>query len=151
LQTLLGAALGAGVSIEIQTPVSYGEEDEFRRQLTKGRIEPDEWIILLMTIASTPEVENHGTIIAALRDLCASRPGASPLLILIDTGPYAARMQGGPDLEQRLQERRRLWSQFVAGYGLRACIVDLARIVPGAPSESEARDQARAALWSGGS
>jgi len=151
LQTLLAAALGAGVSVNMHTPVSYGEEDEFRRQLGKGRLEPNAWIVLLMSLASTPEVENHGTVIAAVRDECASRPGASPLLVVIDTGPYAARMHGGAELEQRLQERRRLWSQFVAGYGLRACIVDLARIVPGAPSESEARDQARAALWSGGS
>jgi hypothetical protein len=151
LRTLLGATLGAGVGINMQTPVSYGEEDEFHRQLAKGRIESDAWVVLLLTVASTPEVENHGMIIAAVRDVCASRPGASPLLVVIDTGPYAARMQGGPELEQRLQERSRLWSQFVAGYGLRACIVDLARIVPGAPSESEARDQARAALWSGGS
>jgi hypothetical protein len=150
LQSLLEAALGAGVSINMHTPVSYGEEDEFRRQLAKGRIESDAWVVLLMTVASTPEVENHGAIIAAMRDLCASRAGASPLLVIVDTGAYAARMQGGAELEQRLQERRRLWSQFVAGYGLRACIVDLARIVPGAPSESEARDQARAALWSGG-
>jgi len=150
LQTLLSGALGTGVSVAIHTPVSYGEEDEFRRQLAKGRIESQGWVVLLMTVASTPEVENHGMIIAAVRDVCASRPGASPLLVVIDTGPYAARMQGGPELEQRLQERRRLWSHLVAGYGLRACIVDLARIVPGAPSESEARDQARAALWSGG-
>ena len=150
LRTLLGATLGAGVGINMQTPVSYGEEDEFHRQLAKGRIESDAWVVLLMTVASTPEVENHGMIIAAVRDMCASRPGASPLLVVIDTGPYAARMQGGPEFEQRLRERNRLWSQFVAGYGLRACIVDLARIVPGAPSESEARDQARAALWSGG-
>jgi hypothetical protein len=151
LRTLLVAALGAGVGINMHTPVSYGEEDEFRRQLAKGRIETDAWVVLLMTVASTPEVENHGAIIAAVRDRCASRPGAAPLLVIIDTGPYAARMQGGPELEQRLQERHRLWSQFVAGYGLRACIVDLAQIVPGAPSESQARDQARAALWSGGS
>jgi hypothetical protein len=148
LRTLLGAALGAGVSVSVRAPVQYGEEEAFRDSLANGLADPDGWLVLLMTLASTPEVENHGTIIATLRDRCASRPGASPLLVIIDTGPYAARMQRGAELEQRLQERRRLWSQFVAGYGLRACIVDLSRIVPGAPSESEARDQARAALWS---
>ena len=48
-----------------------------------------------MTVASTPEVENHGMIIAAVRDACASRPGASPLLVVIDTGPYARGCKAG--------------------------------------------------------
>lgn len=148
LQTLLGAALGAGVTVNLHAPVQYGAEEEFQRELQQEAVERAAWVVLLMTVASTPEVENHGTIIAAVRDVCASRPGASPLLVIVDTGPYASRMQGGAELERRLDERRRLWTQFIAGYGLRACIVDLTRIVAGAPSESEARDQARAALWS---
>jgi hypothetical protein len=68
--------------------------------------------------------------------------------VVIDTGPYAQRMQGDASLEPRLAERQRLWSEFVAGYGLRACIVDLSKIVAGAPSEFEARERVRAALFS---
>jgi hypothetical protein len=88
-------------------------------------------------------------MIGALRDTLAGTAGAAPLLVVIDTGPYATRMQGDASLEQRLKDRRRLWSDFVGGYGLKACIVDLARIVAGAPSETEASEVARAALWSG--
>ena len=148
LRTLLSAALGAGVTVNLHAPVPYGTEEEFLRELQHEAVERTAWVVLLMTVASTPEVENHGTIIAAVRDMCASRPSGPPLLVIVDTGPYASRMQGGAELERRLDERRRLWSQFISGYGLRACIVDLTRIVAGAPSESEARDQARAALWS---
>ena len=100
-----------------------------------------------MSVASTPEAENHGAVIAAARDWIARTANATPLLVIVDTGPYAARMQGDASLDQRLKERRALWTDFVAGYGLRACIVDLTRIVAGAPSEIEARELARAALW----
>jgi hypothetical protein len=68
-------------------------------------------------------------------------------LIVIDEGPYAARMRGDSVLEQRLQERRKLWREFVSGYGLRAVFADLIQIKPGAPSEINARDEARSALW----
>jgi Protein of unknown function (DUF2868) len=145
LKNLLAAALGGGVKVELRAPVRYGEEEELRRQLEQGA----QWVVLLMAAASTPEAENHGAAIGALRDSLARIQGAPPLLVVVDTGPYAQRMHGDASFDQRLAERRRLWSEFIAGYGLRACVVDLSRIVVGAPSESEARDVARSALWSG--
>jgi hypothetical protein len=57
-------------------------------------------------------------------------------------------MQGDASFGQRLQERRKLWSDFVAGYGMRACVVDLTQILAGTAAEIEARDAARGALWS---
>jgi len=148
LKILLAAALGTAVKVELRAPARYGAEEELRRQLAEAG-EAAEWVVLLMTVASTPEAENHGAAIGAMRDSLARRQGAPPLLVVIDAGPYALRMQGDASFDQRLTERRRLWSEFVAGYGLRACVLDLSRIVAGAPSESEARDVARAALWSG--
>ncbi len=147
LRTLLAGALGGVVKVELRSPVQYGQEDAFCRQLAQEGIRSAEWVILLMTLASTPEVENHGAVIRSLRDALAQN--GPPLLVVIDAGPYAQRMHGDASLEQRLEERRRLWAQFVTGYGLRACIVDLARIVAGAPSESEARELVRTALLSG--
>jgi hypothetical protein len=103
-----------------------------------------------MAAASTPEVENHGAVINTLRDSLARESQPLPLLVVIDTGPYAARMQGDATFEQRLQERRNLWSEFVAGYGLSACLVDLSRITPESPAVTEAQELARASLWSAG-
>jgi hypothetical protein len=100
-----------------------------------------------MTLASTPEVENHGALLTAWRDWLAKHAAATPLLVLIDEGPYAARLRGEAVFEQRLQERRKLWREFVAGFGLRASFADLIQIKPGAASEINARDDARAALW----
>jgi len=150
LQTLLAATLGAIIKVEMRALVRYGEEDALRATLT--RIDPytTDWNVLLMPAASTPEVENHGVVINTLRDSLAREPHPRPLLIVIDTGPYAARMQGDATFERRLRERCNLWSEFVAGYGLRACLVDLSHIIPESPAATEAQELARASLWSAG-
>ncbi len=148
LKSLLSGALGGVANIEIRGLVQYGQEEELRRQLRQGGLGPAQWVVLLMSVASTPEVENHGAVIGAVRDELSQTASAPPLLVLVDTGPYAQRMRGDSSLESRLAERQRLWSEFVAGYGLRACIVNLPGIVAGAPSELEARERVRAALFS---
>jgi len=144
LESLLAATLGGHLKIKVQDPVRYGDEETVSARLAGTTAS---WHVILMTLASTPEVENHGAFLAAWRDWLAKHAVSTPLLTLIDEGPYAARMRGEAAFEQRLQERRRLWREFVAGYGLRASFADLIQLKPGAPSELNARDEARAALW----
>jgi hypothetical protein len=103
-----------------------------------------------MSLAATPEVENHGALLSASRDWLTEHASAAPMLVVIDEGPYAARMSGDAGFEQRLLERCKLWREFVAGYGLRSCILDLSRMRAGAPGEADARDAARQALWTAG-
>jgi hypothetical protein len=150
LQTLLEATLGAIIKIEMRTTVRYGEEDAFRDTVTGNGADATDWNVLLMAAASTPEAENHGAVINTLRDSLARKSQPLPLLVVIDTGPYAARMQGDSTFEERLRERRNLWSEFVAGYGLTACLVDLSRITPESPAATEAQELARVSLWSAG-
>jgi hypothetical protein len=45
--------------------------------------------------------------------------------VVVDESPYAARMAGDASLATRLEERRRLWRDFVAGYGLEVDLVNL--------------------------
>jgi hypothetical protein len=144
LQSLLGAALGANLNMEVREPIRYGEEEALGGRLA-GKAAA--WNVILMTLASTPEVENHGALLGGWRDWLVKNAIAVPLLILIDESPYAARMRGDAGFEQRLQERRKLWGDFVAGYGLRACFADLVLMRPGAAAELNARDAVRAALW----
>jgi hypothetical protein len=144
LQSLLTATLGANLKVAVGEPIKYGDEESVAKRLAATQTA---WHVILMTLASTPEVENHGAFLAAWRDWLVKNATSAPLLILIDEGPYAARMRGEAVFEQRVQERRKLWREFVAGYGLRAVFADLIQIEPGAPSEINARDQARAALW----
>ena len=150
LQTLLAATLGAIIKVEMRATVHYGEEDAFRDTVTRSGADATDWNVLLMAAASTPEAENHGAVINILRDSLARKSQPLPLLIVIDTGPYATRMQGDATFEERLRERRNLWSEFVAGYGLSACLVDLSSITPESPAATEAQELARASLWSAG-
>jgi hypothetical protein len=140
LKTLLAATLGGVIGVELRPAIAYGEEEKIAAA--------SDWNVLLMNLASTPESENHGLVISTLRDSTA-RNGL-PLLVIVDAAPYAARMKGDASFDQRVRERRELWTRFVSGYGLRACVVDLSRIVAGAPSEVQARDAAREALWAAG-
>lgn len=144
LESLLGATLGANLKIQMGDPVKYGDEESVAKRLAAVNAT---WHVILMTLASTPEVENHGAFLKGWRDWLVKNATSAPLLIVIDEGPYAARMRGEVALEQRLQERRKLWRDFVAGYGLRAVFADLIQIKPGAASEINARDEARSALW----
>jgi hypothetical protein len=144
LESLLAATLGANLKVQVRDPVKYGDEETVATRLAATSAA---WHVILMTLASTPEVENHGAFLTAWRDWLAKNATSAPLLIVIDEGPYAARMRGEAALEQRVQERRKLWREFVAGYGLRAVFADLIQIKPGAPSEINARDEARSALW----
>ena len=150
LQTLLAATLGTIINVEVRATVRYGQEDAFRATATGSGAGVTDWNVLLMSAASTPEAENHGVVINTLRESLAPRSQSLPLLIVIDTGPYAARMQGDATFEKRLRERCNLWSEFVAGYGFNACLVDLSRITPESPATTEAQELARASLWFAG-
>ncbi len=143
LESLLTATLGANLNMKVQPAVRYGDEASVTTRLTEATT----WTVLLMTLAATPEVENHGKLVSDARDWLASHASSSPLLVVIDEAPYVVRMRGDAGFESRVDERRRLWREFVAGYGLQACCVDLTQMRPGSPAELQARDSARAALW----
>jgi hypothetical protein len=81
--------------------------------------------VVLLSLAATPETENHGVVIAAARDAAhRARPPAA-VRIVVDESPYASRLAGDASLAPRLEERRRLWRSFVAGYGLEADLLPL--------------------------
>ena len=47
------------------------------------------------------------------------------LRVVIDESPFAARFAGDASLAPRVEERRQLWRNFVAGYGLEADLLPL--------------------------
>jgi len=80
---------------------------------------------VLMSLAATPEAENHGIVIAAARDAAhRARPPAA-VRVVVDESPYAQRFAADSSLAPRMEERRRLWRDFIAGYGLEADFVAL--------------------------
>jgi len=143
LRALLPRALGESLTLDSRAAVRYGEEDEFVRELdAAGKADV---MVLLFNLAATPEEENHGKVIAGVRDWVAARQARPQLLVLVDEGPYAERM-AADGASGRVAERRDAWQQFVAAHGLAACSVNLAAAghteIP-----REQVDLLRGALW----
>jgi hypothetical protein len=131
--------------------VAYGDEESFIEHLGDRGGGIVDVIVLLCNLAATPEDENHGAVIAGVRDWLTTSARHAQLLVLVDAVPYAARMASQGGAKERMAERRRAWLEFVAARGLSACVVDLAASAPTADRtqlvEHALVDQLRAALW----
>ena len=125
LQTLLATDHGEPVAVEVQPPVGYGEEETFLATLrTRGGAPPD-LLVLLTTLAATPENENHGTLIAEVRDWLAVASSCTQLLVVVDEAPYARRMSSQGGAATRVEERRCAWREFISARGVSARLADL--------------------------
>ncbi|MCM2312671.1 MAG: DUF2868 domain-containing protein, partial [Steroidobacteraceae bacterium] len=124
---LKGAALGI-TQLDRRTSLRYGEEDMAGPAFAIGAHRVADLHVVLLSLAATPEAENHGVVIAAARDAAhRARPPAA-VRIVVDESPYATRLAGDASLAPRLEERRRLWRNFVAGYGLEADVLPLEQV-----------------------
>jgi hypothetical protein len=145
LRTLLPGALGENIALDARAPVRYGDEDEFLQGL--GNTGKPDIVVLLFNLAATPEEENHGAVIAGVRDWLTANRLIAQLLVLVDEGPYAARMAADGATDARVPERRNAWQEFVAARGLGACIVNLATADRDELPPPEQTDCVRNALW----
>jgi hypothetical protein len=125
LHRVLTAALGGGIRLDFADEIRYGDEDFFLRRLAERITGSADFEVLVMNLAATPERENHGMIIEAVRDARQRLAGATPLLVIVDETTYAIRMQGDPIFQARMAERRALWNEFVMRYGIAVCCIDL--------------------------
>jgi hypothetical protein len=121
LRTLLGAEMGEHLAIDLRAPVRYGEEEAFVREVADQGGQLADVVVLLASLAATPEEENHGLVIEGLRDWLAKHRPRAQLVVMVDEGPYAPRVPA-----DRLEERRRAWQAFVAARGVEARFVNLA-------------------------
>jgi hypothetical protein len=115
---------GPGTRLDVGEPVTYGDEGELRSR----PVGDHDFAGVLFTLAATPEVENHGAVLLALRDALAQARSGARLLVLVDESPYVANLRGDPSLAARIEERRSAWRAFVARHGVEACIADLAAL-----------------------
>jgi hypothetical protein len=125
LERWLRSAVGGEAQIERRTSLRYGEEEMATTAFALGAHRAADLHVLLLNLAATPEVENHGVVIAAARDAAHQARPPAAVRIVVDESPYAARLAGDASLAPRLEERRRLWRDFVAGYGLAADLLPL--------------------------
>jgi len=110
--------------IEAEASTPYGEEDALLAQLEVGGAA--DVLVLLFSLAATPEDENHGVLVSGARELLSRRGPNVELVVLVDEAPYAARLAGEGGARGRLAERRTLWQAFARAHGAEARFVDLA-------------------------
>jgi hypothetical protein len=125
LRERLPEIVGGELDIDWEAGTPYGEEDALLAQIEVGGAA--DVLVLLFSLAATPEDENHGVLIAGARDL-AARPRSGPgveLVVLVDEAPYAARLGGEGAARERLAERRAFWQAFARARGVEARVVDL--------------------------
>ena len=125
LERWLGSVTHGEARVERRTTLRYGEEDMAGPAFDSGAHRVADLHLVLMNLAATPEAENHGAVIAAARDSARRARPPAAVRVVVDESPYAARMAGDASLATRLEERRRLWRDFVAGYGLEVDLVNL--------------------------
>jgi len=125
LRNVLSGERGEQLAVELQPLVSYGDEEACLASLRQEVRGPADRVVLLTSLAATPEDENHGALIAGMREWLAATSPRTELLVVVDEGPYAGRMSSDGGAQSRVDERRRTWKQFISARGVKPCFADL--------------------------
>lgn len=132
LEPWVESEFGRGAHMDLRPVTPYGEEEALRAALESSISRADtalpsaEGVVLLVSLAATPETENHGLAISAARDAARAARPQREFRVVVDESAYLARLGGDPSLADRVEERRELWRRFVRGHGLEAVILNLA-------------------------
>lgn len=118
LDAIARTLLGANARLMLRPSIAYGED--LNTSLAEKESETGTAVsAALFNLAATPEQENQGAFLAALRQRV---PGA---IVLLDESGLAERSRSQPDADARLAERVALWRQFCSYHGLPATLVNL--------------------------
>jgi len=123
LRRLLTDVLGERTRVSIDPPIVYGGEDEW---LTGAGIEQrdDDYVIVLFNLSATPEAENHGALVAGLRQRLTKARHDAVLAVALDEA--AMRRHLGGHGEARLDARREAWRAMLRPLGVEPIPLDLA-------------------------
>jgi hypothetical protein len=143
LRALLHGLAGARADVDLAAPVAYGAD--------AGGVAPaagdeaaaapgERWLVLLFTLAQTPEPEVHGDVIAAATAWAGDGPGRRVLLVT-DATPYRHRLGDDGITAGRVEERRRAWDRLLPAAGPRLAHVELES------AGDEALERLGQALW----
>jgi hypothetical protein len=130
LKLALESRLQGNVLLESRATLAYGDEAEAAARFLAPEGRSFDANVLLLNLAATPEAENHGATLKAIREQTERARSAPLLVVALDESAFATRFSRGGALAHRLDERRSLWREFVAGYGLEAWFVDLGAGAP---------------------
>jgi len=112
LEQPLQEMFGRGARAGLRAPVAYGAESSLPALLNDCR----DGCVLLMNLAATPEVENHGAVLDSARE--SARAGGGATRLLVDEATYLERFGTDPALAGRIEQRRQLWREFASRHGV---------------------------------
>ncbi len=142
LRRLLVAALGEKTTVETDTTVPYGDEDEWIARQGERLGQADQ-LIILFNLASTPEAENHGAMVQGVRNRLGNE---AELTVLLDDSSFMHKHRGQPSGPRRLDERLQAWRAVMT-----ACAIEPIRVSLNSDSDpDEARVLEQALLHSTG-
>lgn len=116
LNQVVQDVFGTTSTVRILDTVRFGGEDEMPVLAAKSR---DSILLALFDLASTPESENHGVFLKALKREASS---GHSLISLVDSREFKARFGSTGD---RMEQRTKLWRRFLADCGVPCVIGDL--------------------------
>ena len=123
LTATLRTALGDGAEIRVDPPVDYGGEDDW---LAAHKLDPDDdYHLLLFTLSSTPEDENHGRFAEALAGKDGRAGKGTVVGALIDESAYRAHFAGQAGIDERIETRLASWRRVLAPVGIMPVSLDL--------------------------
>ena len=114
LRTLLARVFDAGVDVHWSAATPYGADAAID---LAGH--PGASVVALFNLAATPEPENHGAFVEALRGHAARQ--ASPIAI-VDTSDFIDRFGAAA---RRISERETAWRQMLEAHGIEPLFVRL--------------------------
>jgi len=114
------ALLGHDADVALHPTVTFGAESTVSQTLA-GADPQVSLTVALFSLAATPENENHGAFLKALR---AASPSAR-LAVLIDESGYRRRLGLQAGADARLEERRNAWRYFCRALELDTALADL--------------------------
>jgi Protein of unknown function (DUF2868) len=117
LQAIAARLFGPHAEVSVAPGISWGGEDALPDGLVPAG--PQTLLLVVFSLAATPEAENHGAFLAAVAALAGR---ATPVVAIVDESGFRKRFAHEP---RRLDERRAAWRELLAGPGREPVFADL--------------------------
>jgi hypothetical protein len=119
LEQALCEALGETLKVTVQAPLAYGSEEEFFAVSPPPALAEADHVALLASLATTPEAEVHGALLAGLGKARKAAGKGDPVILLLDESTYRERLGSEGEAERRVRERLFAWRQLAETSGAR--------------------------------
>jgi hypothetical protein len=124
LRRLLLDVLGERTRVTIEPSILYGGEDEWLAGAGLD-VRDDDYLVALFNLSTTPEAENHGALIAGVRQHLTKARRDAVVAAILDESAMKQRLGGQTGADARLDGRRQAWHAMLRPLGIEPVGVDL--------------------------